>query len=98
MLSTTACEALTKGVCLELMYNGYSRIVEVHCVGITTKGNPGMRVWQVRGGSVSNEPVGWKMLLLDEAVGAQLTTEKSQAPRTGYKPGDKGMRSITCEV
>ncbi|GEC59294.1 hypothetical protein BEL01nite_83370 [Bradyrhizobium elkanii] len=75
-----------------------SRVVEVHCVGITTKGNPGMRVWQVRGGSESNEPVGWKMLLLDEALGAKLTTEQSQAPRQGYKRGDKGMQSITCEI
>lgn len=98
MLSNTACEALTKGVCLELKYNGFNRIVEVHCVGVTTKGNPGMRVWQVRGGSESNEPVGWKMLLLDEAVGAVLTTEKSQAPRPGFKRGDKGMQSITCEI
>jgi hypothetical protein len=98
MLSNTACEALSKKVCLELVYNGFSRIVEVHCVGITTKGNPGMRVWQVRGGSQSNEPVGWKMLLLDEAIGAKLTTEPSQAPRQGYKKGDKGMQTIKCEV
>ena len=98
MLTNTACEALAKGVCLELTYNGFNRIVEVHCVGITTKGNPGMRVWQVRGGSQGNEPVGWKMLLLDEANGASLTNEPSSAPRSGFKRGDKGMQSITCEV
>lgn len=98
MLSNTACEALKTGVCLELNYNGFNRVVEVHCVGVTTKGNPGMRVWQVRGGSESNEPTGWKMLLLDEAIGARLTMEKSQAPRQGYKRGDRGMTSITCEI
>lgn len=98
MLSDTACDALQKGVCLELKYNGFSRVVEVHCVGITTKDNLGMRVWQVRGGSESNEPVGWKLLLLEEATGASLTTEKSQAPRQGYKRGDKGMKRIICEI
>ena len=98
MHSETACEALRKGLCLELRYNGYSRIVEVHAVGISTAGNPVMRAWQVRGGSVSNEPVGWKLMRLDEAVGAVLTNEKSDAPRSGYKPGDKGMQQITCQL
>ena len=98
MHSGTACEALKKGVCLELRYSGFSRIVEVHAVGISTAGNTVMRVWQVRGGSVHNEPVGWKMMKLDEAASVALTDEKSQAPRPGYKPGDKGMQRIVCEL
>jgi len=98
MPANTAGAALAKGVCLELMYNGFTRVVEVHCVGITTKGNAGMRVWQIRGGSQANEPVGWKMLLFEEAVSASLTTELSEAPRPGFKRGDRGMQRITCEV
>jgi hypothetical protein len=57
-----------------------------------------MRVWQVAGGSVSNEPIGWKMLRLDEATGAYITKQRSLAPRGGYKPGDKAMRVITCQL
>lgn len=94
----TACDALNKGVCLEVRYDGYTRIVEVHAVGISTAGNHVMRVWQVRGGSVSNEPVGWKLLRLDETTGVALTAEKSAAPRAGYKPGDKGMVQIICQL
>lgn len=67
MHMSTACEALDSGLCLEIRYHGYTRTVEVHTCGINTKSNPAMRVWQVRGGSVRNEPVGWKMLRLDEA-------------------------------
>ena len=57
-----------------------------------------MRVWQVAGGSVSNEPIGWKMLRLDEATGAYITKQRSLAPRGGYKPGDKAMRVTTCQL
>ncbi|MCA6103651.1 hypothetical protein [Bradyrhizobium australafricanum] len=98
MLTNMASEAIKKGVCLQLQYDGYNRVVEVHCVGVTTKGNPGIRVWQVRGGSQSDQTVGWKMLLLNEVASATLTDEKSQAPRQGYKRGDKGMKSIIFEI
>ena len=57
-----------------------------------------MRVWQINGGSVSNEPVGWKLLRLDEATGAVVTHQKSLAPRSGYKPGDPVMQQMTCQL
>lgn len=94
----TACAAIDQGVCLELQYDGFSRVVEVHCVGTTTAGNPGMRVYQIRGGSGSGEPVGWKMLTFDKTFQVGLLDELSAAPRQGYKPGDKGMSQIIREV
>jgi hypothetical protein len=93
-----ACEALVSGQVLELRYDGYSRSVEVHAVGFTKEGNAVMRVWQVSGGSASNEPVGWKLLRLDEATGAIMTRQKSHAPRPGYKPGDAVMKQINCQL
>lgn len=98
MHSSTACDALRKGVCLEVRYDGFTRVVEVHAVGVSTARNPVMRVWQVRGGSVHNEPVGWKLMRLDEALGVALLSERSAAPRPGYKPGDKGMQTIVCQL
>jgi hypothetical protein len=50
------------------------------------------------GGSVSNERVGWKLLRLDEASGASVTKERSQAPRRGYKRGDKIMARVVCQL
>ncbi len=78
----TACDALRSGHVLQLRYDGYTRDVEVHAVG----------------GSVSNEPTGWKMLRLDEATGASITKQRSLAPRPGYKSGDKAMKVITCQL
>lgn len=98
MHSSTACGALKNGVCLEIRYNGFTRDVEVHAVGISTAGHPVMRVWQVRGGSVHNEPIGWKLLRVDEAIWLTLLKEKSNAPRAGYKHGDREMTTILCQL
>lgn len=98
MWSGIAVEALTSGKCLELRYDGFARIVEVHAVGLTEDNNPIMRVWQVRGGSVSGERVGWKLMRLDETFSAHVIDEKSNAPRPGYKRGDRDMKVITAQL
>lgn len=92
-----ATDAITSRVCLLLSYDGWSRVVEVHAVGRSSEGNDIMRVWQVRGGSATNE-VGWKLLRLDEAFSAQLTSEASLAPRSGYRRSDPAMRSIYAQI
>ena len=94
----TACAAIDQGVCLELHYDGFTRVVEVHCVGTTTAGNPAMRVYQVRGGSSSGERTGWKLLTFDKTFQVNLLNEPSEAPRDGYTAGDKGMAAIIREV
>lgn len=98
MWMATACNALQQGKRLELRYDGYTRVLEVHAVGTTRKGHEVMRAYQVRGGSVHNEPVGWKLLRLDEATGAHILEEPSEAPRPGYKRGDSAMRFINCQL
>ena len=91
MNTGTPCEALKTGMCLEIRYDGFVRIVEVHAVGFSEEGHALMRVWQVSGGSSSGEPRGWKLLRLDEATGYGVSGNISKAPRPGYKSGDKAM-------
>jgi hypothetical protein len=99
MYSATPCDALNAGQCLELRYDGFSRIVEVHAVGLSREGHWLMRVWQVRGGSVHSEPIGWKLMRLDEGFSAHLLNEKSMAPRPAYKRGDRAMSGgIKCQL
>lgn len=95
---TIPCEAIRRAVCLEIEYSGYSRIVEVHAVGFSKEGNGLLRVWQVSGGSTGGERAGWKLLRLDEARSLRLGNEPSQAPRSGYKRGDKALSRIIAEV
>lgn len=98
MLSNTPCDTIAQRKCLELRYNGLRRLVEIHAVGYTSDGNAIMRVWQVSGGSNSGEVPGWKLLRLDEVSGMAITDTASQAPRAGYKRGDRHMLRIVCQA
>lgn len=93
-----ACQAITSARCPTLNYHGFSRVVEVHAVGLTSDGRATMRVWQVRGGSNSGESPGWKLMKLDETLSASIIDEPSQAPRDRYKRGDSALHPIYCEV
>jgi hypothetical protein len=94
----TACGAIRQKRLLELKYDGFSRRVEVHAVGYTKAGHAVMRAWQVSGGSKSGERVGWKLVRLAEALDAAISAEPAEAPRRGYKRGDKAIDRIVCEV
>ncbi len=90
--------ALKAGKRLELRYSNYVRVVEVHAVGRTRAGDRVMRVYQVRGGSVSKEPEGWKLMRLDRTFQPVVIDERSEAPRDGYKRGDKHMMNISAQL
>ena len=83
---------------LRVRYDGYTRIVEPHAYGISKEGHEVMRAWQVSGESVHHEPLGWKMLRLDEAHALNLLPGTFQEPRRGYKRGDKVMQRIYAQL
>jgi len=93
-----ACEAIAKRRCLEIQYDGYSRIVEVHACGVSTAGHTVIRAWQISGGSASGETRGWKLLRLDDTRRLSLMNEASHAPRQGYQHGDRDMVRIFCQL
>jgi hypothetical protein len=98
MSPSLACRALSERRVLALTYAGFARSVEVHIVGRSRFGEALMRVWQVRGGSVGGEPVGWKMMRLEQVTGAYLTAEPSQAPRPDFNPQDPTIARVICQV
>lgn len=98
MQVSVACEALQTRSVLALRYNGHQRLVEVHVVGVSRDRHEIMRVWQISGGSVSGNPVGWKMIHLADATEAHITRQTSHAPRLDYNPDDPAMARIICRV
>lgn len=90
--STMCIEAARSGLALDIIYDGKSKTVEVHAVG------PGhARVFQTAGESSRPLP-SWALLKLDKLTGATLTATPSEAPRLGYKKGDKQIAEILYEL
>src|SRR6185312_4556844 len=91
-----ACEAIDQGKCLEMVYETFSRIIEVHRVGISPAGAHIVSGWQIRG--PRNERVGWKLLNLDEPLSLHLTDIPSLAPRPDYRRGAKQFVGILSQL
>lgn len=93
-----AIQAMKEGKRVSLSYHGEERLVEIHALGLSTKGKPCVRVFQVIGGAVFGANTGWKMLSLSDIDDPILVDEVSEAPRPGYNPGDRGMSTILMEI
>ena len=91
-----ACEAIESAKCLEAGYRNFSRIVEVHRVGIGRCGEHILSGWLIRG--PAHEHAGWKLLNLDEPESVMLTDIPSHAPRPDYRRGAKQFIGIICQL
>ncbi|QIK59888.1 WYL domain-containing protein [Dysgonomonas sp. HDW5A] len=89
-------EAIENQNLLEFNYEGYSRTVEPHCYGLTTKGNEAIRAYQVDGYSSSGK-MGWKLYDLSKADNLEILDDIFET-RDDYKRGDKGMSKIFIEI
>ena len=68
MLATEACEALRLGRVIRVRVEKKDRWLEVHAVGKGKDGRDVMRVFQIRGGDIQSEAMGWRLIRL-EALG-----------------------------
>jgi hypothetical protein len=88
-----ACEAITAKRRARVIYHGSGRVVEVHAVGLTTQGQPAMRVWLLPGGRSS-----WRIMLLARVEQFEMLQDVSEAPRPGYSRGDRRFSRVICEL
>lgn len=85
-------QAAQQGVALDIVYDGKPKTVEVHAVGPKH-----VRVFQIAGESSRPLP-SWALLSLEKLTSASLTSTPSQAPREGYRKGDKQIPEIIYEL
>ena len=91
-----ACESLEKGCCLELYYVGHSVIVELHAVGFDKAGRPAALA--CKRNESANGPGEWQLIYLDEARKVDVSGYFSEAPRPGFRRGDKRFGEICCQL
>ena len=98
-----AISALDHRQAMKVKYHNEERIVEVHALGISTAGNPVVRVYQIDGDSPAEVlpgagRSGWKLLKIEEITEYEQVAQTSLAPRRGFVPGGRAMSTIFTEV
>ena len=79
-----ACTAIEKGCRLELYYQGWSRLVDVHAVGFDADLRAVVQAWQETPDVGGAGLPGWKLLHLDETRKVAVSGYFSEAPRPDY--------------
>jgi hypothetical protein len=86
--------ALEARLIFSFNYDDKPRFVEPHALGLNKDGFLVMRGWQQNG-----DNPGWRLFILEKAdTITVLEQQASEAPRPGYKLGDKQMTEIFCEL
>lgn len=91
-ISNPLVEAIDNGNCVAFFYDGKPRTVEVHAVGENL-----FRGYQIKGESSRPLPC-WALFSIDKIEDLMPTNIASQAPREGYRKGDKQINPILKEV
>jgi predicted DNA-binding transcriptional regulator YafY len=83
---------------LRFTYRGYARVVEPHTYGIHKKTLRALVAFQVRGGSNSGQPEGWKTFNESEIRALSMLEETFAAPRPDYRKNDPFFESIIAQL
>lgn len=97
-MNQTIINAINTKHLLRVEYHSYYRLVEPHTYGINQKDHETLSCYQVAGGSESNEPQGWKLLLVREAHAISIADNVFLGARNGYKPNTNTMKRIYAQL
>jgi predicted DNA-binding transcriptional regulator YafY len=84
--------AIENKLLIDLQYDPGGRVVEPHCLGISSEGHRLLRAYQRRGASASGESPEWKLFRIDRIEMLKATNECFTGPRPQYNPNDPAMK------
>lgn len=90
-------DAIARKLVLSFKYDGITRMVEPHTVGVSRAGNEVMRGYQIDGGHI-NPNHDWVLCELKKIMELEVTEKFFLVPRNGYRRGDAHMMSIFAEL
>ncbi|MEQ1770447.1 MAG: hypothetical protein ABL879_11465 [Devosia sp.] len=96
-LRTLAEAAMRRHRCLRIGYHGSFRLIEVHIVGRTSKGREALAGYQVTGGGPKASS-GWRNMVFDDIISAEIDDRASLAPRSDYNPDDLNFPEVYWQV
>jgi hypothetical protein len=92
------CSAIVTRQLLRLSYFGWSRVVEPHAYGLSAGRREVIRAWQIADCVIFDgrlgwnlDPLGWKLLRVDEIRLLSPLPSYFPEPRPGYERGDKDI-------
>lgn len=97
-MSSSLCRAIRERRVVRFNYDGFTRVVEPYCYGVSTAGNDVVRGFQIGGHSKSGRPLGWRLFRVDEISGFTVLDSEFTGARTFYNRYDHDMESIYCRV
>lgn len=83
---------------LAFSYNGLSRVIEPHTLGLDTGGRMLVCGYQVSGESRSGSVEGWKFFDLQGIDEPRMLDERSSWPRPAYRRDDGAFARILAQL
>ena len=93
----TVFEALEKGCCLEIYYDGLCIIGEVHAAGWDDARDPAVLLFE-KFDTACEHAGEWRFVSLKNARSIDVSGYFSEAPRPGYQRSDGRFDRICCSV
>ena len=100
--NSTLCQAIANMRVVTFTYsdkdgNVHRRVVEPYAHGETSTGNSALRGYQIGGTSESDVP-GWKLFIVEQMTGLQVTDRTFAGSAPGYAHGDRHLSPLYCRV
>jgi predicted DNA-binding transcriptional regulator YafY len=94
----TFARAIHNRLVVEFTYDGHRRIVEPHCLGISTRGRHVLRAYQTGGTSSTGSVPDWRLFAVEKISTARATGMTFSTPRPDYTPNDSSMTAVIAAL
>jgi predicted DNA-binding transcriptional regulator YafY len=93
MANAQICDAISKKLLIEIIYDGQNRLIEPHAYGYDKLQHELLRAWQIQ-----PAPSDWRTFRVDKSISISTTTTHFAGPRPDYSRDDKAMEHIYCQI